>query len=55
MSANAQKSIRKAPLKSPALKMTLRGFAVYFWVDRCRRKLAIGDKVSVGSFLKCWF
>jgi hypothetical protein len=31
---------RKAPLQSPALKMTVRGFAVYFCVDRCRRKVA---------------
>jgi len=31
--------------------MTLRGFAVYFCVDRYRRKVAIGDKVSTGLFL----
>jgi hypothetical protein len=40
----------KSPLKKPALKVTLRGFAVYFCVDRCRRKPAIGDKVSAGLF-----
>ena len=51
MTHNTQKSIRKAPLQSPALKMTVRGFAVYFFVDRCRRKVAIGYKVSAGSFL----
>lgn len=33
----------------------LRGLAVYFWVDRYRRKLAIREKVSVLPVLFVWF
>jgi len=50
---NTQKSIRKAPLKIPTLKMTLRGFAVYFCVDRCRRKVCYWGQ-SISRFLSLW-
>ena len=49
---NCHQQIEKypqGPLKKPALKEYLRGLAVYFWVDRYCRKLAIREKVSVLS------
>jgi len=45
----------QSPLLKPRIKCMLRGFVVYFWVDRLRRKLAIREKVSTLLFQFVWF
>jgi hypothetical protein len=49
MAANNRKVSAKPPDKAPH-QMLLRGFVVYFWVDRHRRKFAIREKVSALPF-----
>jgi len=38
----------QSPFLKPRIRYMLRGFVVYFWVDRLRRKLAIrGESINL--------